>query len=462
MPNVLIIDDETAILTSLAFALEDEFCVHTAADTATGLEMLAREDIDLVLLDLRIGADNGLDVLKRIRATREQAVVIIITAYGSIGSAVECMQAGAYYYVTKPVDLAQLKLVIAKGLEFASLRGKLAYLDSQLADTYLQRGLVGPSKRMRQVFDLVEKVKDIDSNVLITGESGTGKELVARAVHFGGRRKQGRFEVVDCAAIPATLLESELFGFEQGAFTGAHKARKGRFELAAGGTVFLDEIGDMDLALQAKILRILQSREFTPLGSSGARKADVRVIAATNKDLKAEVARGAFREDLYFRLNVIPIELPALRERREDIPALARHFLRHYAKTLGKPTMELTAEALAALEGYAYPGNVRELENMIERAVALCPDGQLCLRDLPPEVAHGAIPALAAAAAQPLLTVYPGIKLADIERLVILRALSHCRGSRRETARLLGLSERTLRHKLKEYKRRQLEQAERQ
>ncbi|MEW6230283.1 MAG: sigma-54 dependent transcriptional regulator, partial [Bacillota bacterium] len=317
---VLVVDDEQAILASLRFALEDQFEVLTASCADEALQIARSHDLHVCPVDLRLGDTDGIQLLGLLKQERPDTSLVVMTAYGSIRSAVECMRNGAHDYITKPLDIDELQAVLAQAAENFRLRRTVRRLDDELDVKYGPSGLVGQSEQMRQVFQMIEKAKWIDSNVLILGESGTGKELVAKALHFSGKRKHGPFEAINCSAIPCPLLESELFGFEKGAFTGAVRKKLGRFEAADGGTLFLDEIGDMDVTMQAKILRVIQERSVVPLGGTSARRIDVRLIAASNKDLRSEVEKGNFREDLYYRLNVVNIHLPPLRERRQDIP----------------------------------------------------------------------------------------------------------------------------------------------
>lgn len=447
MNKILIIDDEKSICTSLEFALEDDYTVISCQDPIKGLDIIRKQHIDLVLLDLRIGEYDGISVLRKIKKENENIVVIIMTAYGSIKSSVDAMQAGAYYYITKPIDIEELKLLILKALDYVNLNNKVKHLKSQLTQRYGINGIIGKSKAMNTIFELIDKVKDIDSNVLIMGESGTGKELVARAIHFQGNRKNKNFEVVNCAAIPSNLLESELFGYRKGAFTGAVQNKKGKFESAHEGTIFLDEIGEMDLTLQSKLLRVIQEKEITPLGSNHKQKIDVRIIAATNKNLEKAVEENEFREDLFYRLNVITIKLPPLRERKEDIPLLVNHFINKYNKNFNKNVKGIDSKALKMLENYDYKGNVRELENIIERAVALTNHNTISCSDLSKKVLntqnfpeHDIIP------------IYIGEDLKTIEKKVILETLKKNKNNKRKTAKILGITERTLRNKLKEYK----------
>ncbi|WP_369345673.1 sigma-54-dependent transcriptional regulator [Caldalkalibacillus mannanilyticus] len=364
--NLLIIDDEAAICSSLAFALEDEFLVQSTTDPFEGMEWVKQQSFDICLLDLKIGKIDGLEVLTELKRHQPELIVIIMTAYGSISSSVEAIKKGAYSYLTKPLHIEELLTLLGQALHVQKLNQQVEFLSQELEKKYGYQGMIGKTPVMKHVFQLIDKLKDIDTNVLITGESGTGKELVARGIHFSGKRKKEHFEVVNCAAIPETLLESELFGHEKGAFTGATSRREGKFLLANQGTIFLDEIGDMSVSLQAKLLRVLQQKEITPVGSDQTIKLDVRVIAATNRDLKQAVKLGEFRSDLFFRLNVVEIQLPPLRERKKDIPFLMHHFIHKYNQELGKNVKGFSPQALECLQNYDYPGNIRELANLIE------------------------------------------------------------------------------------------------
>lgn len=453
MKRILVIDDEQAICTSLQFALEDEFQVITATCANEGLDILRGQRIDLVLLDWRLKGEDGLHVLRDIKALYRDINVIMMTAFGTIQSSVEAMKQGAYYYITKPLNIDQLKLLIHKALEYSHLTKEIKRLHNSLHRSNRFDGMIGKSKEMEKVFCLIEKVKDIESNVLITGESGTGKELVAQAIHNNGRRKDKPFEVVNCAAIPENLLESELFGHRRGAFTGAVSDRVGKCIQADGGTLFLDEVGELPLSLQAKILRVIQEREVTPLGSHEKVKVNFRLIAATNRDLLEMVKRGEFREDLYFRLNVIPITLPPLRKRKEDIPLLVNHFLHEYCEKMGKTITDMSQDVKRFLYEYDYPGNVRELSNIIEHAVALSNSEKLESEDLPPVAARPPDDSVHAVSGnEPSIVIPIGKKLKEIEKMVILETLSHCKGHRERTAAMVGISVRSLRNKLKQYR----------
>lgn len=447
MSNILIIDDEKNICISIEFALEDDHKVFACQDPITGLEIIKNEEIDLVLLDLKIGEFDGISTLKKIKNINGNIPVIMITAHGSIKSSVDAMKAGAYYYITKPIDIEELRLLILKALDYKDLNNQVKRLNEQLNEKFGIKGIIGKSKKIQEIFHIIDKIKDIDSSVLITGESGTGKELFAKAIHYQGRRKNNRFEAINCAAIPSNLLESELFGYEKGAFTGAIKSKKGKFELANNGTVFLDEIGEMELSMQSKLLRVLQEKEISPLGSNQKQKVDMRVIAATNKDLEKAVAEGTFREDLYYRLNVISIQLPSLRDRKEDIPVLVDHFIKKYNKSLHKNVRGIEVSALKMLENYNYKGNVRELENIMERAVALTDSNKITCEDLPENI----LSFKKNFKNEDTLMIHIGESLKMVEKKMIIETLLKNNNNRQKTADILGITERTLRNKLKEY-----------
>lgn len=451
MQNLLIVDDEPSICVSLSFALEDDYAVWTATDAEAALETVQREQIDCVLLDLSLGQSSGLALLSQIKAIRPQITVIMMTAYGTIESSVEAIKAGAYHYLTKPLHVDEVKLLLAKALEFQALHKQVQVLSEAVKQQQSYAGIIGKSPVMGRVFELIKKVKDIPSSILITGESGTGKELVARAIHFEGNRSKAPFSVINCAAIPESLLESELFGHEKGTFTGAYQSKKGLFERSHGGTVFLDEIGEMPLSLQAKLLRVIQDRVVTPLGSYDQKEVDIRIIAATNRQLEEEVAKGAFREDLFYRLNVIPIRTPALRERMEDIANLIDHFLQRCTLSMGKHEKAFTPEAKKWLYAYTYPGNVRELANIVEYAVALSQGERITLADLPPALTERKQDVQGRHSEKDGVIIPSGITLEEAERRVILHTLERHAGHRRKTADQLGISERGLRQKLKQY-----------
>jgi two-component system response regulator AtoC len=457
MKKVLVIDDEQAICLSVMFALEDEYDVATFTDAAAGLEHVTSFQPDVVLLDMRIKDADGLSLIQPILSECPQAVIIVMTAYGTIETSVKAIKMGAFHYVSKPLNIDELKMLIEKGLEYHSLHSEVHRLQEIVQPKESYAGLVGKSPVMKQLFSLLERIKNISSNVLIVGESGTGKELVARALHFEGERSGHPFSVLNCAAIPETLLESELFGYEKGAFTGATSQKEGVFERTDKGTLFLDEIGEMPIHLQAKLLRVIQEREVTPIGSGRTRKIDVRIIAATNRDLIEEVKQGRFREDLYYRLNVIPVELPPLRNRIEDVPLLISHFLSLYSEKLNRPLAALSHAAKEWLYSYEYPGNIRELSNIVEYAVALSEGKVIDIKDLPLHLQrgrdNGALSAAPSSSGQGDALVIPaGIMLAEAEKLIILHTLKQHDEHRKNTAEVLGISERTLRDKLKLYK----------
>ena len=450
-PRIWIVDDEQGICVSLTFALKGSYEVQTFRSSAPLYEQLQRESCDVMLLDLKLGDEDGLDVLKRVKEIDPSISIIIMTAYASIGTSVEAMKAGAFTYLTKPLDLEELKIVLKQALEFRQLSERVSYLSDELESSRHFDRIIGESPGMQRVYELIDTLKDIDSNVLITGESGTGKELVAKAIHEGGKRKDERFIVVNCAAIPENLLESEFFGHRKGSFTGADSDRKGKFELADRGTIFLDEIGDMPLALQAKILRVLQDKEFTPVGAGEPRKVDVRVIAATNRDLKTLIDEKKFREDLYYRLNVMSIDIPPLRERKEDILLLCDHFVQQNAFEMRKSISGMTLEAEELLTNYPYPGNVRQLANILEYACIVCRSGQIGVEDLPREVRREMEeggPEENAAQLEDYLSTH---SLKEIEKFAIAQTLRKNGGRRDKTAEDLGISKRGLLNKINEY-----------
>ncbi|MBI3594438.1 MAG: sigma-54-dependent Fis family transcriptional regulator [Nitrospirae bacterium] len=381
--TLLIIDDEATIRESLRVTLKDRFGLQMAPGGEEGLKLLTQEEIDLVLLDLSMPQMNGIEVLKSIRLLKPLLPVIMLTGTAMVKSAVEAMKAGATDYLTKPFDPEELVLVIGNVLSKTSLEKEVLRLHQEIDTLYNFEHLVGISQVMNEIYEKIELLADTKTTVLITGESGTGKELVARALHYNSNRKNRPFVAINCAAIPETLIESELFGHERGAFTDAQGKRIGQFEAAHEGTLFLDEIGDLSLTTQAKILRVIQEREFMRVGGSQTIKSDVRLITATNKNLEEAVKKGTFRSDLYYRINVVPLYLPSLRERKEDIGLLVKHFLRKKATEENKPVKELTPEALSLLIQYDWPGNVRELENVISRIFTLSSGITISVEDIP-------------------------------------------------------------------------------
>ncbi|MDP3385706.1 MAG: sigma-54 dependent transcriptional regulator [Eubacteriales bacterium] len=453
--NLLIIDDEKAICSSLTFALEDIYNVESTTDPKEGLKKMLIQYYHLVLLDLKIGNVDGIDVLQDIKNLSKSTQVIIMTAFGSIMSSVEAIKKGAFTYLTKPLDLNDLEKAIEQALEYQRLREKTDYDNKDIIDGEIYHGIIGKSPAMKDIFGLIEKLKDVDTSVVVVGESGTGKELVARAIHYAGKRKEGNFVALNCAAIPETLLEEELFGHKKGTFTGAISDKKGKFEHANHGTIFLDEIGDMSINLQAKLLRVLQQREFTPLGANDPVALDVRFIAASNRDLKKMVDDGKFREDLYFRLNVFEIDLPPLRQRKQDMPLLFQHFIGVFNKSLNKHVTGFSKAAEDLMLVYDYPGNVRELINILEYSVLLATDDSIEIDHLPAKVRN-----IASRESSELdlgigmslgVDNLAGLTLQEAEKKLIEAALAINKGHRKATAAMLGISERGLRNKINEY-----------
>jgi len=442
--RILVVDDEVNARTALAELLRDEgFDVEMAADAFKALGKYESFAPHVVLTDLKMPGMDGIELVKKLRAHEDPCDVIVMTAFGAVETAVEAMRAGASDYLTKPLNFDELLVVLDKVLETSQLRRETRQLRARVRDRVAPNNIIGDAPVMQRVFEVIDQVAPSKATVLITGESGTGKELVANAIHQRSPRTNGPFIKLHCAALAESLLESELFGHERGSFTGAVGRKDGRFSLADGGTLFLDEIGEISPSIQVKLLRFLQEHEFERVGGTQTLKVDVRVIAATNKNLKEEVARGKFREDLYYRLNVVALEMPALRERRSDIPALARFFLDRYSKDNGKTIESITPDAMELLVSYDWPGNVRELENAIERAVVLAPGGILEARQLPPSIRPSAMPAGAPA--------IPGSTMADLERYAILETLKSTGGSTSKAAEILGISTRTIQYRLHEY-----------
>lgn len=387
--RILIVDDESSLLEFLELLLRGEgHEVATAQSVAAARERIDGRPIDLVLCDLNMPGGSGLELLREVRSWPSGPAVIVMTAYTSTESAVEAMKLGAYDYLSKPFNVEELKQLVQKALEKTRLVAENDWLRSELEQRWSHGNMIGRSRAMQQIFDLVDRVAKTPSTVLIAGESGTGKELIARAVHVGGNRAHNRFLSINCGAMPENLLESELFGHERGAFTGAVKDKRGLFHEADGGTLFLDEIGEMTPPMQVKLLRVLQSKTLRRVGGHHEEAVDVRIIAATNRDLEAMVRAGTFREDLFYRINVIPIRVPPLRRRREDIPLLVDHFVAKCSKNMGIEPKRFSMEAMRLLEGYDWPGNVRELENLVERVLALSEGPSIAAEDLPSQVKH--------------------------------------------------------------------------
>ncbi|MGI5860764.1 MAG: sigma-54-dependent transcriptional regulator [Myxococcales bacterium] len=384
--RVLVVDDKENFLKLFSRILVDGYDLTTASDGARALSLIAAQEFDVVVTDIRMPEADGFEVLRAVKLRSPDTEVVMMTAYASVQSAVEAIKLGAYDYLQKPFDPDAAALVVGRALERKRLREQAASLRREIEGIYGFHCLVGKSARMREVYTLLEQASGLDITVLISGETGTGKELAARAIHYQSRRKEKRFVPVNCGALPQELVESELFGHARGAFTGATSAKPGLFEEAQGGTIFLDEIGELPLPVQVKLNRALQEKEIRRVGENTPIKSDVRIIAATHRDLKAEVQAGRFREDLYYRLNIFPVRMPALRERREDIPLLAAHFLDKHAKAYKRDVEGFEPEALRALTGYPWPGNVRELENAVERGVAVAAGTLVGHKDLPADV----------------------------------------------------------------------------
>ncbi|MBZ5493437.1 MAG: sigma-54 dependent transcriptional regulator [Acidobacteriia bacterium] len=446
MANILIVEDEPRMRRLLEISLgEDGHSVQTAGDAETGLRHLRKESADIVVTDLKLPGMNGLEFLQEGKRLNPALPFIVMTAYGSVETAVDAMKAGASDYVLKPFTMAEMKLVINKELDVQQVRDENVRLKEALGKRYHFQNIVGRSKKMQEVLALVERVAPTNSTVLIGGESGVGKDLIARAIHQNSRRASGPFIKINSTAIPDTLFESELFGFERGAFTGALASKPGKFELADKGTLFLDEIGDVPAAIQVKLLRVLQEREFERLGGTKTLKVDIRMIAATNRDLRAALEEGTFREDLYYRLNVVPIDIPPLREHKEDIPDLVNHFLARFAADSEKEIEGITPPALDALMEYHWPGNIRQLENCIERAVALSLGRMIDEKDIHLDTRQSK----AAAASTPADQFLPeGMTLEQWEDNMIREALKRANGNKSQAARLLGLSRNALRYRL--------------
>jgi nitrogen regulation protein NR(I) len=454
MANILIVDDEKPIRRILSVLLQERR--HRVVDAGSGeeaLEALPEAKPDLVLLDLRLPGIDGLETLKLLRAQIPRLDVVMMTAFGTISSAVEAMRRGAFDYVAKPFDNDELLTIVDRALEMRRLSAENESLREELEARYGFNEIVGISPELQEVFRMMAKVVRVDVTVLITGESGTGKELVARAIHRRSKRSEGPFVAVNCSAIPQTLVESEFFGHEKGAFTDARESRPGKFEQADGGTLFLDEVGDLALDAQAKLLRALQERQIQRIGARAARAVDVRVIAATNKDLQKEVREGRFREDLYWRLNVVHVRLPALRERRADLPLLLDHFLDRFNRELGLAVRAIALDARQLLIDYSWPGNIRELENTVCRTMIVCEGDTLTLGDLPGRVRGERTDSPPRASDLSRLTLTEAVAEATerLEKMMILSRLAEHQGSRTITAESLGISRKTLFNKMRQY-----------
>jgi nitrogen regulation protein NR(I) len=470
--RILVIEDDETVRDVLRTFLKDKgFDVTIAVSGEAGLEVLRSEKFDLIITDLIMPGISGMDVLKEVIATKATTPVLVMTAFASVQTAVEAIRIGAFDYLTKPFNLEELMIVLDKALSVSKLQKENVMLKMQLKKKYEFKELIGDSGPMQAVYQLIEKIADTDSTVLITGESGTGKELIAKTIHYNNTaRAVGPFVPLNCAAIPRDLLESELFGHEKGAFTGAINARMGRFELAQGGTLFLDEVGELDPSLQVKLLRVLQEREFERVGGVKTIKVDVRILAASNKDLEKATKDATFREDLFYRLNVIPLHLPPLRSRADDIPLLTAHFIQEFSRKRKRESFTIAPDAMECLMQYQWPGNVRELENLVERLSILVSGPVVRVSDLPEKLRQPGLPFPGAAAAPrmhgdaPHAPPFPqhapsveigegGINLNDMvssmERQLIRKALERTGGVRSKAAQLLGLNRTTLLEKMK-------------
>ncbi|MEI6034154.1 MAG: sigma-54 dependent transcriptional regulator [Verrucomicrobiae bacterium] len=438
--SILIVDDEKNTRDGLRNALEGEFDVYVASDADGAMETMSAMPTDVVLTDLRLGGEDGMSLVGRMLGLAKPPICIMMTAYGSVDTAVEAMKKGAYDFVTKPVNIDRLEILIKRALKDRAMQKENKELRELASRHFTIDGMIGRSPAMVKVFETIKQVAPSKATVMLQGESGTGKELAAHAIHHLSPRAAEKFLAVHCAALTPELLASELFGHEKGAFTGAFERRVGRFEQAKGGTLFLDEIGEIDASTQVKILRVLGERTFERVGGSQTLQADVRLLAATNRDLGKMVAEGKFREDLYFRLHVVPLTLPPLRDRKVDIPLLAEAFLKESAAENGKPYREMVPEAMTAFLDYDWPGNVRELRTAIEHGVVMSNSEKITLRDLPSSLRAPKEPAISPSIG--------GLNLQETETSLILRALEDCQGNRTDAARMLGVSRRTLQRRL--------------
>jgi len=478
---VLIVDDEVSICEMLEVAMKKwGYRVRVAHTLRDGMAAVERGKIDVVLSDIKLPDGNGVDILNRVRTLPERPPVLLMTAFGNTDAAVQAMKLGAFYYITKPFKLEEVKILLDRALTDGNLKKENAALRSDVKKEFSAASIVGKTKTMKDLFAMVDRVAKTKTNILVTGESGTGKELVARAIHYGGTLKNKPFVAVNCGAIPENLIESEMFGHKRGSFTGAVSDKDGLFQVADGGSIFLDEVGELPMNMQVKLLRVLQDRSFRPVGSNEDVKVEVRVISATNRDLEEMIAKGIFREDLYYRLNVINIRTPPLRERREDIPDLIEHFLRKFNLGMGKSVTGVSADALKALMIYPFPGNVRELENTMERAMALEGGSEISIESLPPsmqKLAGVAIPTDPQPRAESTVVTssvalndkevshaVPDIDqvfsdgkvdlekiVGDIERAYILKALEKAGGIKKKAAELLGISFRSIRYRISKH-----------
>ncbi|MCD6385159.1 sigma-54-dependent Fis family transcriptional regulator [Candidatus Sumerlaeota bacterium] len=452
--HILVADDEPAIRDILSQVLgkDEGYTVDTACDGTEAIDKIHKDYYDIVFVDLRMPGADGIEVVQELKRHSPDSEAVIITAYGTISIAVEAVRAGAYDFLTKPFHIEEVKLIAQKIIQMKSLKQENVYLRERIKEYSRRPSIIGKSEAMQEVFHLINSVANTDATVLIKGESGTGKELVAKEIHYNSRRANKPLVIVNCAAIPEELLESELFGHVKGAFTGATSSRVGKFEYAHGGTIFLDEIGDMSPRLQAKILRIIEEREFEPVGSVKTIKVDVRILAATNKDLELALQRGEFREDLFYRLNVVPIQLPPLRERTDDIPYLIRHFISIYNKKVGGAVEGFTPRAIELLQKYQWPGNVRELEHLVEQMIIIHQKGMIDVEHLPPR--YRTIESIQQFELEALRlghTINLNQVMNTIELNLIQSALKRAGGVKSKAAELLGLKRTTLIEKMRKY-----------
>ncbi|BBO18739.1 transcriptional regulator [Candidatus Brocadia pituitae] len=444
-PRILLIDDDKTALDGLVKILShDGYSVSGALSGYEALNLLSRKSFDIIVTDMKLPGMGGLSLIHEVRKKEEPVAIVVITAYSSVKTAVEAIKCGADDYLTKPVNVEELELVLEKLWERQQLIVQNRLLKEKLKDKYKSSELVGSTPQMHQIFNMIEDVAPSTASILILGETGTGKELVANAIHYQSDRACMPFIALHCAALSEGVLESELFGHEKGAFTGAVQSRKGRFELADGGTLFLDEVGEMSLKVQVKLLRVLEKGEFERVGGEKTIKVDVRLIAATNRDLEKEVSEGRFREDLFYRLNVITVPLPPLRERREDVPLLSNFFVIKYAKKYKKEIEGFAPESMEALCSYHWPGNVRELENIIERSVVLCKKSMITIDHLPKNMVTNKEDISA-------IKIPLGTSLKEAEKEIIQKTLQMAQGSKKEAAKILGISSRKIEYKVKEW-----------
>ena len=449
MHTILIVDDEKNTREGLRLSLEEDFDVYVSANIKGANDVLQNETVDVLVTDLKLGADDGMDLIESALTMPNSPICIMMTAYGSVDTAVEAMKRGAYHFVTKPLNIDQLEILIKRALNTRSLKEENTQLKKQVEKKFTISNILGHSAAMQSVFETIEQVAPSKATVLIDGKNGTGKELVAKAIHNLSGRPKSKLITIHCAALSPQLLESELFGHERGAFTGATEKRIGRFEQADGGTLFLDEIGEIDPSTQVKLLRALGERTIERVGGNKTINIDVRLIVATNRNIPELVAAGEFREDLFYRLNVVRITLPPLKDRIEDIPLLANAFLKEFAKENNKPVKELSSEAMKALNNHVWPGNVRELRTAIEHGVVMSNSAKITLRHLPASIRGESIVNINTISTTSEDTDQP-FNLEKSETKLIMAALNHTNGNRTEAAKLLGISRRTLQRKIKE------------